>query len=401
MATSYSLLYHCWQFALKPLTEGGDFVDYPVTNGKMARGTDFEPNIEFETEDYEGHSGIKELVLQSDRVKVTAEPEYSHGVVFGECLEEYLYMITGSHDDVKDAATGIAPTEDPSGAYLWRFYQNLTNPKPLPRATLINQYSATCRDAVVFDNAMMNEFGVSMDDKGVNLSVKFMSDAPLMNQPNQTMQTVDLVKLGKEDVRIYIAPTNVTLTDLNKEQYVYDCVMSNEITFKTNLEESDCLNTPFGKNTSDEGKFETEGKAEIKWNPKAAFLEDEYYSGKAHGVSPTTEPLMKQILIESYGKTIATVSGEGEGDPDTEIKAMLSIHLPKVEITKCNTQYAGEDNKTLEIEYAHRQNGTVSPVEFKVVTPLDELCYGVEFTPDNSKVGSTTIAGVDINCDSS
>ena len=70
MATSYSLLYHCWQFALKPLDQStGETVDYPVTNGKMARGTDFEPSIKFETEDYEGHSGIKELVLQSDRVK--------------------------------------------------------------------------------------------------------------------------------------------------------------------------------------------------------------------------------------------------------------------------------------------------------------------------------------------
>ena len=396
MATSYSLLYHCWQFALKPLNSSGETVDYPVTNGKMARGTDFEPNIEFETEDYEGHSGIKELVLQSDRVKVTAEPEYSHGVVFGECLEEYLYMITGSHDAVKDAATGAAPGDDPSGAYLWRFYQNLTNPKPLPKATLINQYSATLRDAVVFDDAMMNELGITMDDKGVNLSVKFMSNAPLLNQPNQTMNTVDLVKLGKEDVRIYIAPTDVTITDANKEQYAYDCIMSNELTFKTNLEESDCLNTPFGKNTSDEGKFETEGKSEIKWNPKAAFLEDEYYSGAVHGVRPTTNPLMKQILIEAYGKTIAVVEGEEEGDPDTEIKAMLSIRLPKVEITKCNTQYAGEDNKTLEIEYAHRQNGTNSPVEFKVITPLDELCYGEEFTPNETYVGNSTIIGVDL-----
>lgn len=386
MATSYSLLYHLWQFALKPLDPStGEPVTYPVTNGKMARGTDFEPNIEFETEDYEGHSGIKELVLQSDRVKVTAEPEYSHGAVFGECLEEYLYMITGSHDPVNKLA---------DGAYEWRFFQNLSNPKPLPKATLINQYSATLRDAVVFDNAMMNELGITMDDKGVALSVKYMSDAPLMNQPNQNMNTVDLVKLGKEDIRIYIAPVDVELTGENKQQYAYDCIMSNELTFKTNLEESDCLNTPFGKNTSDEGKFETEGKAEIKWNPKAAFLEDEYYSGKAHGVKATTEPLMKQILIEAYGKTIATVD---EGGETREIKAMLGIKLPKVEITKCNTQYSGEENKSLEIEYAHRQNGTITPVEFKVITPLEELLYGTEFTPDNQYEGNTTIVGVDLS----
>lgn len=99
---------------------------------------------------------------------------------------------------------------------------------------------------------------------------------------------------------------------------------------------------------------------------------------------------MKQVLIEAYGKTIATVDGE-------DIKAMLSIKLPKVEITKCNTQYSGEENKSLEIEYAHRQNGTITPVEFKVITPLEELLYGTEFTPDNQYEGNTTIVGVDLS----
>lgn len=399
MATSYSLLYHCWIFSLKPLKSGSttEYVDYPVTNGKMARGTDFEPNVEFNTEDYEGHSGIKTLTLQSDRVSVTAEPQYSHGVVFGECLEEYCYMITGSYEDLIDAATGEEPTED-TEAFKWVFYQDLANPKPLPFATLINQYKATLRDAIVYDNAMMSEFGITIDDKGVSCSVKFKSDAPLMNQPNQTSTTVPLRKLGKQDIKMYIAPVDVTLTDSNKAQYAYDCIISNELTFNTNPEDSTCLNTEFGKNSSDEGTFESSGKAEIKWNPKSAFLIDEYYSGagKYHGVKPTVEPLFKQILIEAKGGKITTV---GSGATAKDIHCELDIHLPYVEITKCDTPESGSEKKTINIEYAHRvdlANPTESPVKFTIVTPVGELAFGEQLTIDKSKEGISTIEGIDL-----
>ena len=56
MATSYLESFHAWGLGLKERNPDGTSVSYPVTAMIMARGTDFEHNTEFETDDYEGQS---------------------------------------------------------------------------------------------------------------------------------------------------------------------------------------------------------------------------------------------------------------------------------------------------------------------------------------------------------
>lgn len=385
MATSYSNSFHAWGLGIKPRNADGTSVDYPVTAMIMARGTDFEPNIDFETDDYEGHSGTKTLVLQSDRKSITVEPEYTHGVVFGECQEEYWYLTLGNYTRTKHGTnvdlTAQELSSDDDIPVQWVFNQDLLNPKPLPRATLTNQYMMTLRDAVVFDDCVMNEYSIKADNDNVECTVKFKSSAPLMNQPNQVINVAPaLNKLGKEDIRVYILDLDTDfdeLTDSQKLALQYDCVMSLDMSFNTNIDDNECLNTEFGKMSGDEGKFEGTGSFEIKWNPTSAFLIDEYYSGEKHGVRPTTEPLFKQIIVEMYGSTIG----------ETQTRNSISIKLPKVEITKADSGMSGEDTKTLSVEYSIRENGTVSPVTTTIVSPLKELHIGSQLTIDETKVG--------------
>lgn len=385
MATSYLESFHAWGLGLKERNADGTSVSYPVTAMIMARGTDFEHNTEFETDDYEGHSGTKTLVLQSDRKTVTAEPEYSHGVVFGECQEEYWFMTLGNYVRTKyGTQADLTPQEiasDDEIAVQWVFNQDLQNPKPLPRATITNQYMMTNRDAVIFDDCMMNEYSISADGDGITCNPKWKSSAPYMNQPNQVLNTAPkLNKLGKDDIRVYIIDVETdfsSLTDAQKLDLQYDCIMSLEMNFNNNIEDSECLNTEFGKNSGDEGKFEGDGNFELKWNPKSAFLIDEYYAGAKHGVKPTTEPCFKQIVVEMFGAKIG----------ETETRNMIRIRLPKVEITNADSGMSGDETKTLEVEYAIRENGYVSPVETTIVSPLKELHYGSELTIDTSKVG--------------
>jgi len=385
------LPYHSWSMGCKP-----DEIEGAVTGEIMCRGTDFDQNREFKTQDYEGHSGVKSLILQSDRTSITTEPQFEHGVVFGECQEEYWYLMLGSTDT--PALVSIpdgAGTKEAVGAYKHKFYQNVANPKPLPVCTLVNQYAMTLFDAVVFDEAKLNELEFKVEDKGVSNKLKFMSDAPIRNQHNQLKKVAPkLAKLNKENIKIYIAPVDVELTDANKEEYSYDCITSHDLTLKNNLKASSCLNTPFGKSPADEGKFEGTAKMEFKWNAKSKLLEDEYYSGKKFGTDATAESLFKQVLIECEGATIETVTLTDGTKKD--IKYGLSIKMPKVEITKCETQLAGDKVKTIEAEYAIREDGLQSAITVEMITTLPKLHYGSALTLNTTaQAESYATTGVD------
>lgn len=389
---SYALPYHSWQIGVKKETD-----TTPVTSEIMCRGTDFEQNRDFKTQDYEGHSGVKGLTLQSDRTSITTEPQFEHGVVFGECQEEYWYLLLGSYDTptlatIKDSTQG--QTKTATKAYNWHIFQDVAHPKPLPTATICNGYSMTTYDAVIFDECKMSELEFKVEDKGVSDKVKFMSNAPIRNQHNQLKKIAPiLAKLGKEKVKIYVAPIDVTLTAENKEDYAFDCIMSHDLTFKTNLTESACLNTPFGESPADEGKFEGSAKMELKWNEKSKLLEDEYYSGKKYGTKATSQSLFKQVLIECTGGTIETIT-KTDGTKE-DINYFLGIHMPKVEITKCETQLSGDKVKTLETEYSIREDGLVSAVDVKMITTLADIHYGSPLTLATTEAETYATTGTD------
>lgn len=368
--TGFNESFHYWSTALKKKDEQtGEYPSLPVRGGIMARGSAFEGEPSVETDDWEGHTGSKSIVLASDRTSASAEPQWEQKAMFGEFFEDGWYMLLGSYEKKTVALDGTGS----GNVYEWKFYQDLLNPQPLPIATIINGYGAVDNDAITYDNAKMSELKYEINDDGINLTYTFGSDAPILNQANP-VRTVgqSLSKLGVQNIHIYIADFGTDLTELTEEQlatYDYGCVISSTNSFNTNLEDFLCLGTPFGKAMKDEGKFENDGELEIQWNEKSQHLIDKWYTGVNDGDVITEDNYFAEILITGTNRNLGKVSGE-------DVYESFAMYLPKVEITKAWSDLSGDETKTINIEYNLVGNGTVSPVNIDILSQLEDLHWG-------------------------
>lgn len=368
--TGFNESFHYWSTALKKKDEQtGEYPSLPVRGGIMARGSAFEGEPSVETDDWEGHTGSKSIVLASDRTSASAEPQWEQKAMFGEFFEDGWYMLLGSYEKKTVALDGTGS----GNVYEWKFYQDLLNPQPLPIATIINGYGAVDNDAITYDNAKMSELKYEINDDGINLTYTFGSDAPILNQANP-VRTVgqSLSKLGVRNIHIYIADFGTDLTELTEEQlatYNYGCVISSTNSFNTNLEDFLCLGTPFGKAMKDEGKFENDGELEIQWNEKSQHLIDKWYTGVNDGDVITEDNYFAEILITGTNRNLGKVSGE-------DVYESFAMYLPKVEITKAWSDLSGDETKTINIEYNLVGNGTVSPVNIDILSQLEDLHWG-------------------------
>ena len=383
--TGFNESFHYWSIALKEKDDQtGEYPSVPVRGGIMARGSAFEGEPTVETNDWEGHTGSKSIVLASDRTSASAEPQWEQKAMFGEFFEDGWYMLLGSYEKKTVALDGTGS----GNVYEWKFYQDLVNPSPLPIATIINGYGAVDNDAITYDNAKMSELEYEISDDGINLTYTFGSDAPILNQANP-VRTVgqSLSKLGVQNIHIYIGDFGTDLTELTEEQlatYDYGCVISSTNSFNTNLEDFLCLGTPFGKAMKDEGKFENDGELEIQWNEKSQHLIDKWYTGVNDGDVITEDNYFAEILITGTNRKLGEVSGE-------DVYESFAMYLPKVEVTKAWSDLSGDETKTINIEYNLVNNGTVSPVNIDILSQLEDLHWGtpqatqsVQSTPSSS-----------------
>ena len=389
--TGFNESFHYWSIALKEKDEQtGEYPSLPVRGGIMARGSAFEGEPTVETNDWEGHTGSKSIVLASDRTSASAEPQWEQKAMFGEFFEDGWYMLLGSYENKE------VELDDDSKVYEWKFYQDLVNPTGLPLATIINGYGAVDNDAITYDNAKMSELEYEISDDGINLTYTFGSDAPILNQANP-VRTVgqSLSKLGVQNIHIYIADFGTDLTELTEEQlatYDYGCVISSSNSFNTNLEDFLCLGTPFGKAMKDEGKFENDGELEIQWNEKSQHLIDKWYTGVNDGDVITEDNYFAEILITGTNRKLGELDGE-------DVYESFAMYLPKVEVTKAWSDLSGDETKTINIEYNLVGNGTVSPVNIDILSQLEELHFG---TPQATQsVQSTPSGGTSSTDDSS
>lgn len=368
--TGFNEAFHYWSIALKEKDEQtGEYPSVPVRGGIMARGSAFEGEPTVETNDWEGHTGSKSIVIASDRTSASAEPQWEQKAMFGEFFEDGWYMLLGSYEKKTVPLDG----NNSGNVYEWKFYQDLVNPQPLPIATIINGYGAVDNDAITYDNAKMSELEYEISDDGINLTYTFGSDAPILNQANP-VRTVgqSLSKLGVQNIHIYIADFGTDLTELTEEQlatYDYGCVISSTNSFNTNLEDFLCLGTPFGKAMKDEGKFENDGELEIQWNEKSQHLIDKWYTGVNDGDVITEDNYFAEILITGTNRKLGKVSG-------ADVYESFAMYLPKVEITKAWSDLSGDETKTINIEYNLVGNGTVSPVNIDILSQLEDLHWG-------------------------
>lgn len=370
--SGYNESFHYWSVALKR-----DKNSNPCRGGVMARGSSFEGEPSMETSEWEAHDGSKSIVLANDRTSVSAEPQWEQKAMFGEFFEDGWYMLLGSEDS-KSVTVKDAENQDKT-IYEWKFYQDLINPTELPYATIINGYSAVENDAITYDNAKMSELEYEISDDGINLTYTFGSNAPILNQRNP-VRTVgqSLSKLGVNNIKVYIADFGTGLDNLEEVElatYDYGCVVSSTNTFNTNLEDTLCLGTRFGKAIKDEGRFENEGELEIQWNERSQHLIDKWYTGSADGTTVSEENCFMEILITGTNRKLGTLQGE-------DIYESFAMYLPKVEVTKAWSDLSGDETKTINIEYGLVTNGTVSPVNIDIVSELADLHWG---TPQASE----------------
>lgn len=376
--TNYSATFHAWKVALKRYG-----VKDPVFGGFLARGSDFEPGRNTEEEDWTGHTGTDSILIQSDRTSMNSEPEYEQAVEFGAGVEDYFAMALGINSD------GTVTSTTEGGVTTYTLGRNPGN--YLPPATLINSYYATQTDASIFDDAFMNELGFTIDDNNPKFSCKFMADADIRNQPNQSKDVAVSSKLNKGGIRVYLfdyldangEPTNITLSTFKElseaelELHEFECAKSIELNINNNFEAGECINTVFGKSNADKGNFEADGSMELKWNPNleidgqmhygSAVIMDKWHSGVKNGARPTSQSLFQTLVIVC----------EGEKIPGTDTHYKLTILIPKVEIKEPEETLSGDENKTIQFNYELRTDASLkSPLDVEVVTSLAELHFG-------------------------
>lgn len=374
MSKSYSEIPHYWTVGIIPENSTS-----PVYGGCMAEGTDFDNNLKLEDEEVTGHTGTKTLKLDSERVSMTAEPEYECKPIFGQLFEDYFYMLLGS-STVSEAIPLTDANSQTLNAYNWTFYQDILNPKPLPRSTIINGYNVVengvSTNASLYDNALMSEFEIKISDKGMTLAPKWVSNAPLIDQPNPARVTQSTwSRLGTEGLHVYIADygTGLDTADATAlEAAEVNCLLSFEDKFETNPSEDACLGNAFGTSQADEGEFSDKGKMEMKWNQESRHLINKWYAGSSTGTKPTTDSCFQELYLVFEGKTLGTTTAP----PNTVTKEKFSLYYPKILLSKSETTESGDGTKPVKLEFNIVQDGTKSAITAKFTSKLQALHFG-------------------------
>jgi len=360
MAIAPNLAYHYWMLGIKPV--GKTDPESPLV---MIRGSEFEPEKEIEHEDDIGHTGTSTTKMDSYRKKATSKPKFEDKARYGEGWEDYWYLLFG------DATTPVPAVAGATKAKKFTFQADPADPKELPFATLYNGYGKTIDDAYVYDNCLLNELELKFkNDEPMSVNPSFVSDYPEFNQPNPTrVMPSKKVMIQSGQTILYYAPTNVTLTEVNKAQYAYPCFLEGSLKLNNNIESEPCGGDEFGKDTKTMGERESDGGFKLPWTEDTKFIEAEYQSGSANGTKVSPNTLRKQVMFESIGPVIETVS-------EVPVHYMTRIKIPEVTITKCDSPQSGDKAKDLDVEFKINDNGLESILTVDIITELLGLHIG-------------------------
>lgn len=363
MSDSYPETYHCWQTGIK--AEG---IKQPVQVQTMNPGTGFKSDFKIETEEREAHTGTDTLDYGTVRVGSETNPEFEMEMLSKQGLEAYWYLLLGSYEKQLVAGT--------TDCYEWRFYRDLANPKELPRATVINGYHRTMYDARVYDDVMVNELELKFpNNESPKLTVKTVSDAPILRQPNPArVFPSEEYMLKPRQTSVYLTPFGLDPDSPEVENYKFDCYIDVTVSPKNNVEPSECQGDKIYEIRKKTGKFEAEAKLEIQWNESVANIENEIITGYKTGVYPTEESQFRQLIIKTVGRTIGN-------DGSTDVRLTQRIVLPKLEVAPPETSESGDDTKKTNFEMKIASNGIVSPIDVKIISKMADLPITSEILP--------------------
>lgn len=363
MSVSPNLSYHYWQLGIKPA--GKTAIENPLV---LIRGTEFEPEKEIEHDDDVGHTGTGTTKMEQYRKSATSSPKFGDKCRYGEGLEDLWFMLFGDVTGPTPAVTGATK------AKKYVFSIDPADPETPPFATLYNGYAKTADDAYIYDNCLLNELEVKFsNDEPMSINPSFVSDYPLFNQANPARVIPEKkVRINAGQTVLYYAPTSVTLTDQNKATYAYPCVLEGTIKINNNAESEPCAGDDFGKSTKTIGERESDGGFKVPWTEETKGIEAEYQSGSTSGQQVSSNTLNKQIMIESIGALIETVTGT----PDVPVYYKQKILIPNATITKCESPQSGDEAKSIEAEFKINDTGVASFMTVEIISELTALHIG-------------------------
>lgn len=378
-AETHNLTYHNWGVGIKPAG-----VDHPVKPLIMTPGTAFEGEPGFDTKMWEAHTGTDTLDIEEDRTTADTNPGFEQEMLLEEGLADWLYMALSSYDTPVPVVSGAGT------AKRFRIYRNGLVPQSEPLATIVNGYAKTLNDAVVYDNCMMKELELTVEEDGCKVKTSFASAAPILGQANPARTRANnLTRLISDKAKIYLADLGdpnfldgyLAGTDISSNEF--SCFINHSFKFVNNTKANPCLGGVLHRQKPVAGKKEDTGSTQILWNENSKKILHEWYSGYPDGVVPNYVPCFKQLLLVIEGKEIEKVD-------EKSVKSQLVMYIPRLQLTNVNTELSGDEEKTLTLESKVTTDGSLNPIECIVDCALQDLHISSEELIINNPYGEVT-----------
>jgi len=357
------------------------------------RQTGFEDGNTIETETDEGHTGTSNLDMGSYRKSAESTPNWEDGCRYGQGFEDYIYMILPDKTITQDSTI--------SAIYHHVYEMPPDVDKDLPLATIYHGFSKTETDARIFNNALLNEFELTLSaDDLPKVKPSFISDYNYVNCINPTRHLLeDHLKrtVMANDTSVYIGDVGATVEEMLETPI--DCFKEASLTINHNAESQACHGDEFGVNTKTMGARELTGSITMPWLSNdgeelgTKYFETEYEAYNKYGHIVSTEITQKQVMYvlgganiirTSTSDTIATgekiiktvVTDEGEETEvttyyiDTGVPYKTIIIVPVVEVTNVTSTKSGDEAKELTFEFKGIEQPTQSYMHVEITTDL-------------------------------
>ena len=374
-------------------TEMGIKGDLITDKAKLAsplvgiRQTGFEDGNEIETETDEGHTGVANLDMGSFRKSAESSPQWEDGCRYGQGFEDYIYMILpnktiNAHDTI-------------DGIYIHKYEMDPTTDDDLPVATIYHGFAKTETDARIFNNAMLNEFELTLSaDDLPKVKTTFISDYNIVNVINPTRHLLEdhLARtVMAQHTSVYIGAVGATVEEMLENPI--DCFTEATLTVNHNAESQSCHGDDFGVNTKTMGARELTGSISMPWVERTKYFETEYECYEKYGHIVSTEITQKQIMYLMEGGSIVRTSesdtiGSGEkiiktvvvdeGEEtettiyyiDTGVPYKTAIIVPVAEVTNVTSTKSGNEAKDVTFEWKGIEKPEQSYMNVEITTDL-------------------------------
>ena len=349
------------------------------------RQTGFEDGNEIETETDEGHTGVANLDMGSYRKSAESSPQWEDGCRYGQGWEDYIYMILPHLTTTAHTATDV---------YNHVFDLEPDTDEDLPVATIYHGFAKTDTDARAFNNAMLNEFELTLSaDDLPKVNVTFISDYNNVNLINPTRHLLEdhLARtVMAQHTSVYIGAVGATLEEML--QNPIDCFTEASLTLNHNAESQSCHGDEFGVNTKTMGARELTGSISMPWVERTKYFETEYECYEKYGHIVSTEITQKQLLyvmeggdivrtstsntLSSGEKIIKTVTAEVEGTEvttyyiSTGVPYYTAFMIPVSEVTNVTSTKSGNEAKDVTFEWKVIEQPDQSYMTVKMVSDL-------------------------------